>query len=888
MAQAVTPTLEALLTSHLQIGDSKHRGEIEVDRLVAAVPPPVAPSIVQTATGVHSVGGGTDTFASPVTPGNVLLYLASKRYNNPNPPNTGASQPRWGSGAWSNLTPGTVQGRWDDPRAYTHGLRVYGKVADSTAQSCRTDEYTVGACYELAGCTLDALTIIYEHLGGPTTDYDIGSLGTPDAGQVALLLLALGAGYTGGGFVPNVSITPGIWTRDVHGDAYGAVFAGNVNNLGFNRPAPPEVWIGHTISDGSPLEAQVSDAYQHHFGGLAVLLPQAGGVPASYSTQVYEVASISIDRSRKQAAAQLDVVLANEEGAVGYYTGIGDFDPNNPIRAFAWYGAHANRVQIFTGLIDRDHEHRNPRTLSVKARSRMKWLLSPHVFVASAPQGEDEDDAVRTEDNGVYLDKTIEYIVGDILDRGGWPSADREIATTGITVAEYVLTDRTSWVDQITGTDRLATAAGCDVWEDELGVFHFEPSPLIAAEEPDPDWEYAAGVNALALDHETDDESRITRMAVGGPMTSLAPKWSEVWRTSVLKYPAGLWYDPTDDDYLRVIDRVTKYIYRLKQSDRSLVSRKYLGGHPLGLSGIPGDNDHYLVMHAPWRNTGNTSNNRIQKREKAGHAVVATYSLPNGRWTGMKSDGSNIFLTNYDDGKVYKRTMTGTAVSSHSTTYAGDLQLKPTGLWINGTTMGVFFSGHKRFLLMDTSAIGTVTGKQSTKGTIIAGGEADTDTDIDLYADADAGSFGLTSGLIAKFTLAELVETDVEALAVDWDLEDFMGTQSRIADRDHEDCPNDGSPHPFESRLGTYSMKVVQSLAQAEDVAEAQLRLQSRLRRVLDLATVGNPALQVNDVIRYTDPIAGIDSVWVLDSYRAGLSGSGTYVGSMSLLPWEE
>lgn len=665
--------------------------------------------------------------------------------------------------------------------------------------------------------------------------------------------------------------------------------------------SPLDTWtIGTGIDNGwriwtfsSPVTAQYWRAYWeatgthvgYGFREWEIIGEAITVVEPIVSTVRLQVASLSIDRSRKMAAAQLDVTVANEDGTRGWYTGDGTvFVPNNPVRAYAWYGDRANRVCIYTGLLDRVHEHRNPRTLELKARSRMKWLIEQG-FTASAPQGEDEDGAVRTEANGVYLDKTIEYIVGDILDRGGWPSADRAITSTGITLDEYVLADG-SWLDQIVGSDRLAAAAGFDCGEDELGIFRFEPSPLLAATEPDPDWAFAAGVNVLELDHEVDDEDRATRVMVTGPMTSTVPKWKEVWHSSVLRYPAGIWYDPTDDDYIRAIDRVTKYLYRIKQSNRSIASKKYLGGHPLGLSGIPGDNDHYLVQHSPWRNTGNDTNNRIQKRAKVGHAVVATYPLPDGRWTAMKCDGSNIFLTNYDDNKLYKRSMTGTAVSSGTITVDGEVQEKPTGLWINGTTIGVFFAGHKRFILTDTSAPYTPTGRQSTKGTRLAGGEADTDTGVDLYGDADAGSFGLTSGYLAKFTLAELITKDVSALAIDYDLEDELGLQSGIAARDHDGCPNSDDPHPFEARLSTYAMKVVQSLDQAGDMAAARLALLKRLRRVMDLAAIGNPGVQLNDVASYTDAIAGIPTPpWIVDSYRIRLAK--TYIQTMSVLPWE-
>jgi hypothetical protein len=607
--------------------------------------------------------------------------------------------------------------------------------------------------------------------------------------------------------------------------------------------------------------------------------------PSYVATEVIQVASIDLDRSRKMAAAQLDALLDNELNDRGWYTQPSIvFAPNNPVRAFAWYGDPANRVRVFTGLFDRIAEHRNPKRISVKARSRMKWMLGQG-FVATAPQGADEEGAVRTEDNGVYLGKSPEYIFGDICDRAGWPSADRSVGTSGFTLAEYDLTDKGSWADQIAGADRLTTATGWDLWEDELGVIHFEPSPLIATLEPTPAWDFAAGVNVLALDHQVDDEARATRVEVGGPMTSAVPIWEQTWSTSVLDYPAGAWYDPADPDNIRVIDRRTKYIYTIRQSDRAIVAKRYLGGYPFGLSGDPLDPSHYYVLNAPFWNTGSQTGNSVKEYRKSDNALLATHALPDGKWSSLKTDGVNLWLANYGDHKIYKRSMTAVAVSSATISYGGAVQERPTGIWINGTTMGVFFSAYKRFLLVTTAAPTVVTGVQSTEGTRIAGGEADTDTDTDLYVVSGKGSWGLTSGMVAKFALAELVTTDVTALAIDYDLEDELGRQSGIADRDHGDCPNDGTTHPFEARPATYSMKVVQSLAQAQDVADAQLALLSRLRRVLDLGTIGHPGIQINDPISYVDAIAGIDSTWIIDSYRIKVAQ--TYIQTMSLLPWE-
>lgn len=591
---------------------------------------------------------------------------------------------------------------------------------------------------------------------------------------------------------------------------------------------------------------------------------------------------ISIDRTRRLAAAQLDADFENEDLGKGYYTGA-DFVPNAQIQAFMWYEDPANEVCVFTGLVDRVTEHRDPRLVSVTARSRMKWLIE-QVFIATAPNDPTATGAVLTEDNGVYANQTIEYIVGDILDRAGWPSADRVIASTGITVASFTIPDLTSWAEAITGPDRLAAVAGFDFWEDELGVIHFEASPLTDVDEPSPDYTFNAGVDIMALDHETDDVERKTRLRVTGPMTSLAAAWSETWGTTILTNPVGVWFDPANPTGLYVLTSIGRDLVLLRQSDRTIAARynlapqlDYYGG---GLSGDPSDPSIFWVLDIDWVD-GPTQHARIKKFDKTSLAVLADYALPDGQWTDLKSDGVNLWLTNYGTDRLYKRDInTGAAIASWI--YPG--HTNPTGMYLAGTTIGLFFNGESRFRLVDTSAPGVITGTQSTAGTHIAGGEIDTVTNIDLYAVARAGLFGSSVGHVWKFSLATEVTNDVVATASVADLEDALGEQSGIAPRLHD---LHAAVHPFEIRLLDVALKVVTSPAQAQAAAEAMLIAAQRLHRTLDVAWVGNPAVQINDVLAVIDPVSGLPNPWVLDTYRAEMVGDGLYVGSGSLLPWE-
>jgi hypothetical protein len=232
--------------------------------------------IVQTAVLATGAGGGTSTFPNPVTPGNLLVWIAGKRDlagagTGPNTPNTDVAYDRWGAGAWTDGTPGATRVVWDDPRAYLNGMKLWYKTADSTEQGCKLDEYTAGVCYEVSGATIAGATFVHQDQQTFASTYALGSLGTPASGKIALLILGLGAGAADP-VSPLVVLNPGVWVRDLHADGFGAVWAGNSNSIAFNQPAPLESWIGHTTTTGAALAATITDTYTHNWAGLAVVL----------------------------------------------------------------------------------------------------------------------------------------------------------------------------------------------------------------------------------------------------------------------------------------------------------------------------------------------------------------------------------------------------------------------------------------------------------------------------------------------------------------------------------------------------------------------------------------------------------------------------------------
>lgn len=404
-----------------------------------------------------------------------------------------------------------------------------------------------------------------------------------------------------------------------------------------------------------------------------------------------------------------------------------------------------------------------------------------------------------------------------------------------------------------------------------------------------------ASPHVMMLGWETDQYDLRTRVKVRGPLTTLKDAWTELWRTSKVKYPVGLWHDPADAANLRVLDRGTKRLYKLRQSDRKILSSVYLGGsvpHPLGLSGDPASSTVYWALEAPWRTTGSTAGNKIVKLRKSDNAVLARWALPNGRWSAIKASSGFLWLTNLDTDKIHKRSKTtGAAIASYSIkvdtadgypqTGLGTTQANPSGLMVDGSTLYYFFANGgttARFLMADVSAPRTITGVVKTAGTQLHGGEMDTVTHTECYGDSDS------LHLVAKFTLKTPTASDVAQEAIDIELEDELGALAQVEPRIHDAHPGDAA-HPFIVRRETIGIDEVQSLAQAMQVAQVRLGELNHRRSVMDVGVVGNPALQKTDLVRVTDPLVGIVVDGRVDTLEMDMAADSPYVGVLALIP---
>jgi hypothetical protein len=580
-----------------------------------------------------------------------------------------------------------------------------------------------------------------------------------------------------------------------------------------------------------------------------------------FGETLYYPTSISIDHSLQAFASQLTAVFTNEEGEVGLAADA--FPVNALFSAEQWYGDQENVTTTFTGFVDKVLEHRDKRTVTIIARDWTKPLLVQDILVTD-PQGEDEDGAVRTTGNFVYLNMEISDIVKDLLTKAGYPLSQRAIQPSNFVVDEYLGRDGASYADAIS---ELAEPIAFNAFADELGVFHFQPDGLADSTTDDPPvpvYTWETGVDIVELDPIRDDYETKTRVRATGPYTTLQDAWTELWHTNVIKNPTGVWYAPGDATHLNVADGPLRKIYNITQgADAVIVSSRDLSGvitYLNGLSGDPSDATVYWTFDTPWIAGGSAVNNKVRKHLVSDNSVVATFTLANQLWTDMKVGVDAIWATNFSTDKLHKLSkVDGSSIASYSI----GSHVDPIGVSIDGTDLYVAFNGEATMLQVSTADPTTVVRTLKFSGTRALGGDVDTDTHTEIYA----CSGGLS--LVYKYTLKEPVTTDVSVEVVNADLEESLGTALSTG---------------TEIRRLRIDLKMITSYAQATEAAVRRLDKIDQFRNVLDVGILGNPAIEKGDMVRIVDPVTLIDADFQVDTYRSLMSDS--YLGTLSLVPW--
>lgn len=344
-----------------------------------------------------------------------------------------------------------------------------------------------------------------DHLS--TTYFGDGVFGTGDyyRGWVVDLgapLLVSKVSWAGHWGTTTVEGTPSLWAGDTLGALVEVANVRTDDDLD-GWAAADVIGGAHTFTLDTPTIAQywwvredftISGIQYHqnmHCEGILINGVAAESEVTTIEPMQLHPIRIAINRNLRMGPDQADVSFVNEDLALGFGpTSI--FRSNSRIRTYQWFGDPANEVLTFTGVIDKVGDHRDPLALTLTCRSMAGPILVDQTFATTAPQGADEAGTLRTEANGVYLAREVDYIVADRLDRAGWPAALIDIADTSFVLDEFLVDDGATEWDTLA---RLAAFVGYTLWDDEDGWIHFRTIGSLAAVDTTlaADYEYEIG-----------------------------------------------------------------------------------------------------------------------------------------------------------------------------------------------------------------------------------------------------------------------------------------------------------------------------------------------------------------------------------------------------------
>ena len=207
---------------------------------------PPAAAIVQSAFGHTADGGGSLSFANPVTIGNLLVFCVSASHDSdPDQPNTTTAQPNWGTATWTKLPNSTITNAYGTGHPY--GIAIWYKTADSANQTgwIGSTAAAVGI-YEITGADIASASSVSQTLQTAANPMTIGSLGSPVAGSVSIMLGNWADASAAPDFAdPTYTATANGWTTDL---LYWVPAV-------YPRWNPPITYICHALGDGSALSA---------------------------------------------------------------------------------------------------------------------------------------------------------------------------------------------------------------------------------------------------------------------------------------------------------------------------------------------------------------------------------------------------------------------------------------------------------------------------------------------------------------------------------------------------------------------------------------------------------------------------------------------------------
>lgn len=586
----------------------------------------------------------------------------------------------------------------------------------------------------------------------------------------------------------------------------------------------------------------------------------------SMTTDVSDrVLAISTQKDADLDAGSCNVELHNVDGACNLHDPTAALyaylRPNARIEIWQWHGDAANKVKTFTGILSQPQQSHAQQRVTLVALDRGKKLIKQSV-VLDAPQDLSQPGYIRDMGNYVYLNKTVNEVLDDLLTKAGLsPALDRAWYPSSYVFKEL----RFQSGSLMAAAKDAAKNAGLVLWADEEGIFR--TAPLVTAPGASV-WTFRAREDITDLTTEVDDDATYTRVRVIGKANIGAKYLAEQFVWPGQGSPAGIEYDKTTKtvwylDYNRRLYRLDPNANMAILEDTDLSA--WLAW-PDGVALDPLD-DHLWISDGFDATLGNSANRKYRKIHRGTKAtLLGSFTNPDGDHCGIHAYDAGggivrLYMPTYTTGKLVRMNTNGTENSRVNSPVA-----LPTAI-TSDTGGGYYLSAWDQSDFFQIAFDGSITNRiaQPVKNA----------NEIGAVGDASVFDFGdvyqvfKDQNTIVKYAVAgtpSSAATATLAEAVDADLEDELQGERRY--------------------LQVVDLGIT-DLAMAQYTANRLLAVARQYRYRVTKGAVGNPGLQLHDRVTLSSPADGIASDWIVRAIRADQTAdAGTYLMVCVLEPF--
>ena len=578
----------------------------------------------------------------------------------------------------------------------------------------------------------------------------------------------------------------------------------------------------------------------------------------SVTTDVSDrVIAISTQKDADMDAGSCNVELANVDAACNLHDPLSALyaymQPNARIEIWQWHGDVANAVKTFTGITSQPQQSHNGQTVTLVGLDRGKKLIKQSV-VLDAPQELDQTGYVRDMGNYVYLNKTVNEVLDDLLTKAGLaPMLDRAWYPSSYVFKELKFQSGSL----MAAAKDAAHAAGLVLWADEDGIFR--SAPLVAAPGASV-WTFRAREDITELGTEVDDDQTYTRVRVIGKANLGAKYLAEQFVWPGLGSPAGIEYDKLTKtvwylDYNR-------HLYRLDpNANMAVLEDTDLSAWLAWPDGIALDllDDHLWISDGFDASLGNNVNRTFRKIHRTTKAtLLGPFTNPDGDHCGIHAYDAGggvvrLYMPTYSTAKLVRMNTNGTENSRVNSPVALPTAITSDtggGYYLSAWDQSDFFQ-----IAFDGSIVNRIAQPQKNAN------------EIGSVADAAVFDFGdvyqvfKDQNTIVKYAVSgtpSSAATATLAEAVAADLEDELQGERRY--------------------LQVVDLGIT-DLAMAQYTANRLLAAARQYRYRVTKGAVGNPGLQLHDRVTLSSPADGIASDWLVRAIRADQTAdAGTYL----------